>query len=122
VLLAWNASREARRAISDALPILIAAQSVAVVVVDLAEIVSHGEEPGADIAHFLSRHGVIAYVEQLSSSEASVAETIFNFATRDKVDLSVLGAYSHSQTREMLFGGVTRSLLNSVTISTLIAH
>ena len=122
VLLAWNASREARRAISDALPILIAARSVAVVVVDPEKNASHGEEPGADIAHFLSRHGVIAHVERLSSNRMPVADVILGYAARDKSDLIVLGAYSHSQTQEMLFGGVTRSLLKSVTIPTLIAH
>ncbi len=122
VLLAWNASREARRAISDSLAILMTAQSVAVVVVDPERNLSHGEEPGADIAHFLSRHGVVARVEQLSSNQASVADTILDYAARDKSDLIVLGAYSHSQTRERLFGGVTRSLLKSVTIPTLISH
>lgn len=122
VLLAWNASREARRAISDALPILMAARSVTVVVVDPDKTNAHGEEPGADIAHFLSRHGVAAHVEQLRSNGTTVADTILDFAKRDKSDLIVLGAYSHSRTREILFGGVTRSLLQLVAIPTLIAH
>lgn len=122
VLLAWNASRESRRAISDALPLLINARSVAVVIVDPKNNPSHGEEPGADIARFLSRHGVAARVEPMISDGKSVANTIQDFSARDGSDLIVLGAYSHSQTREMIFGGVTRSLLHSVTVPTLIAH
>lgn len=122
VLLAWNASREARRAVSDALPILMAAKSVAVVIVDPEKNASHGEEPGSDIAHFLSRHGVIARVEPLTSNQQSVADTLVDFALRDQSDLIVIGAYSHSHMREMILGGVTRSLLNAVRIPTLIAH
>ncbi|WP_322516225.1 universal stress protein [Rhodopseudomonas palustris] len=122
VLLAWNASREARRAITDSLPILRAAASVAVVVVDAEKNPLHGHEPGAGIAHFLSRHGVKVRVEQLHSKGTPVAEVIRRFAADDQSDLMVLGAYSHSPKRELLFGGVTRSLLSTVTIPTLIAH
>ncbi|MBI5131964.1 MAG: universal stress protein [Rhodopseudomonas palustris] len=122
VLLAWNASREARRAVTDSLPILQAAASVAVVVVDAEKNPAHGAEPGANIAHFLSRHGVTARVEQLQSNGKPVADVISRFAADDRSDLIVLGAYSHSPKRELLFGGVTRSLLSAVTIPTLIAH
>ncbi|MBB1092614.1 universal stress protein [Rhodopseudomonas pseudopalustris] len=122
VLLAWNASREARRAITDSLPILKAADSVAVVVVDAEKNPLHGHEPGADIAHLLSRHGVAVRVEQLQSKGTSVADTIRRFAAEDQSDLIVLGAYGHSRRRELLFGGVTQSLLSTVTVPTLIAH
>lgn len=122
VLLAWNASREARRAITDSMPILVAAASVAVVVVDAEKNPMHGHEPGANIAHFLSRHGVTARVEQLQSRGEPIAEVIRRYAAEDQSDLIVLGAYSHSPKRELLFGGVTRTLLSKVTIPTLIAH
>jgi nucleotide-binding universal stress UspA family protein len=122
VLLAWNASREARRAITDSLPLLRAARSVSVVVVDAEKNELHGQEPGADIAHFLSRHRVPTQVEQLHSKGAPIAKVILNYAAENHSDLIVLGAYSHSPKRELLFGGVTRSLLNPVTIPTLIAH
>ncbi|MCG6206526.1 universal stress protein [Rhodopseudomonas sp. HC1] len=122
VLLAWNGSREARRAITDSLPILKAAESVAVVVIDAGKNPLHGPEPGADIAHLLSRHGVTARVEQLQSKGTPVADVIRRFAADDRSDLIVLGAFSHSPKRELLFGGVTRSLLGVVTIPMLIAH
>lgn len=122
VLLAWNASREARRAVTDSMPILAEAASVAVVVVDAEKNQMHGHEAGANMAHFLSRHGVTARVEQLQSRGAQVADVIRRYAADDKSDLIVLGAYSHSARRELLFGGVTRSLLANVTIPTLISH
>lgn len=120
--IAWNASREARRALTDALPLLKAAQSVSVVVVDPQDNPSHGEEPGADIAQHLCRHGVNARVEQLKSNGLAVADVIRNAAMAANHDLIVLGAYSHSRSRELFFGGVTRSLLKDILVPTLIAH
>lgn len=122
VLFAWNASREARRALTDALPLLKAAQSVSVVVVDPQDNPSHGEEPGADIAQHLCRHGINARVEQLKSNGLAVADVIRNAAMAANHDLIVLGAYSHSRSRELFFGGVTRSLLKDILVPTLIAH
>ena len=122
ILFAWNASREARRAISDSLPLLESAKSVAVVVIDPQKNASHGEQPGADVAHYLSRHGVTVRVETRQSNGAPVAEVLRTFAVEDGSDLIVLGAYSHARTREFIFGGVTRSLLKKVTIPMLLAH
>lgn len=122
VVLAWNASREARRAITDSLPILMAAESVSVIIVDAEKNARHGQEPGSDIAHFLRRHGVAANVERLQSNNVPIAEAILGYAAANDTDLIVLGAYSHSRARELLFGGVTRSLLSSVTVPMLIAH
>jgi nucleotide-binding universal stress UspA family protein len=122
VLFAWNASREARRAITDSLPLLTSAKSVAVVVIDPEKNAAHGEQPGADVAHYLSRHGINVRVEQRHSNGAPVADVIRAFAAEDGSDLIVLGAYSHARTREFIFGGVTRSLLKKVTIPMLLAH
>jgi nucleotide-binding universal stress UspA family protein len=122
ILFAWNASREARRAISDSMPLLRKATSVAVVVIDPQKNAAHGEQPGADVAHYLSRHGVNVRVEQRQSNGAPVAEVLRTFAVEDGSDLIVLGAYSHARTREFIFGGVTRSLLKKVTIPMLLAH
>ena len=122
ILLAWNGSREARRAVNDALPFLIAAQSVAVVIVNSETNSASDEHSGAEIANFLLHHGVEPHVEHLGSRLASIADVILDYAVRNRSDLIVIGACSHSKTRELLFGGVTRSLLRSVTIPTLIAH
>lgn len=122
ILLAWNASKEARRAITDALPLLKAVDSVAVVIVDAHENALHGEEPGADVALHLSRHGVRVRVEQRQSNGLSVADVIRNIAMEKSYDLIVLGAYSHAKSMELIFGGVTRSLLRDLALPTLIAH
>jgi nucleotide-binding universal stress UspA family protein len=122
VLLAWNASREARRAIADALPMLVAAQSVSIVIVDAHKNARHGEEPGADVALYLSRHGAKVAVERMQSAGRAVADVILHYAEHNNTDLIVLGAYSHARSREILLGGVTRSLLANVKVPLLIAH
>jgi nucleotide-binding universal stress UspA family protein len=122
IVFAWNASREARRAISDALPLMKAAQSVTILVIDPKKNASYGEQPGADVAHYLCRHGVIATVEQRLSNGEAIADVIREFAIQDGSDLIVLGAYSHARTREFVFGGVSRSMLRNITVPTLIAH
>lgn len=122
IIIAWNASQEARLAISDALPLLAVARTVHVVIVDSSSGDLHGEEPGADAATFLARHGVNAVVERLESGSSSIAETLCRFAAQVEADLIVIGAYSHSKTREMIFGGVTRSMLKSIRIPLLIAR
>jgi nucleotide-binding universal stress UspA family protein len=122
VVVAWNASRQARRAIADALPFLVGAQSVTVLVVNPQRNPRHGAEPGADIAHYLIRHGAKVAVEQVQSDGEPVAKTILAYAERHKTDLIVVGAYSRARTSEMIFGGVTRSLLRDAAVPLLIAH
>ncbi len=122
VVVAWNASREARRAITDALAILVSALSVTILVVDPQNNSRHGEEPGADVALYLSRHGAKVAVERVLSNGEPVADVILGFAKRNKSDLIVVGAYSHSRTAEMIFGGVTRGLLRDTPVPLLIAH
>ena len=122
ILLAWNASRESRRAITDALPLLCRAKSVSVVVVDAHKNPRHGEEPGADVAHFLSRHGVQVTVAQLESSGRPIAKVLLDHGLSVDADLIVLGAYSHSRAFEVVFGGVTRQLLRSAPFPLFIVH
>ncbi|MBB4301358.1 nucleotide-binding universal stress UspA family protein [Rhodobium orientis] len=122
ILLAWNASRESRRAITDALPLLCRAKTVSIVVVDAHNNPRHGEEPGADVARFLSRHGVQVTVEQLGSRGRPVAKVILDHGLSVDADLIVLGAYSHSRAFEAVFGGVTRHLLRSAPFPLFIVH
>jgi nucleotide-binding universal stress UspA family protein len=122
IVVAWNASREARRAIADALPLLVSALSVTILVVDPHKNSRHGEEPGADVALYLSRHGVKVAVERVQSNGDPVADVILGFAGRHNSDLIVVGAYSHARAAEIIFGGVTRRLLRDVAIPLLIAH
>lgn len=122
VMVAWNASREARRAIADALPLLVGALSVTILVVDPQKNSRHGEEPGADVALYLSRHGAQVVVEQGRSNGEPVADVILGFAKRHNSDLIVVGAYSHARTAEIILGGVTRRLLRDTAVPLLIAH
>lgn len=123
ILVGWNASREARRAVADALPFLAAAESVTLLVVDGNERSNrHGEEPGADIALHLARHSAHIEVEQVSSRGSPVADVILSFAADHGVDLIVIGAYSHARSVEMVFGGVTRTLLKQASIPVLMSR
>ena len=122
IVLAWNASREARRAITDALPLLVEAKSVTILAIDPEKNSRHGEEPGADIAHYLSRHGVNVAVKRASSHGQPVARAILEYARDHDADLVVIGAYSHARTAQMVVGGVTRSLLRDAAVPLLIAH
>jgi nucleotide-binding universal stress UspA family protein len=123
VVVAWNASREARRAISDAMPFLTAAQSVTLLVVDAEKDPGrHGEQPGADAAVFLARHGAKIEVEQVDSNSRPVEEVILSRATALNSDLVIIGAYSRARTVERIFGGVTLSLLNKTTVPLLISR
>ena len=119
VLVAWNATREARRAISDSLDFLVAAKSVRVLVIDPADRHHHGAEPGADIALQLARHGAHVDVEQVNSLGNPVAEVILHYALKRGSDLLVIGAYSHARLKEMLLGGVTRTLLAQMPVPVL---
>jgi nucleotide-binding universal stress UspA family protein len=123
ILVGWNASREARRAVADALPFLVAAASVTLLVVDSNERADrHGEEPGADIALYLARHGAHVEVEQVSSRGSPVADIILSHAADHGVDLIVIGAYSHARSVEMVFGGVTRTLMKQSPIPVLMSR
>ena len=82
----------------------------------------HGEEPGADIALYLARHGAHVEVEQVLSQGARVADIILSYAAEHGVDLIVIGAYSHARPVEMLFGGVTRTLLRQTPIPILLSR
>jgi nucleotide-binding universal stress UspA family protein len=123
ILIGWNASREARRAVADALPFLVAARSVTLLVVDSDERGGrHGEEPGADIALYLARHGANVEVEQVSSQGSPIADIMLSHARDHGVDLIVIGAYSHARSVEMVFGGATRTLLKETTIPVLMSR
>lgn len=122
-LVAWNASKEAARAVADALPILQAADRVTVLAVNPERgITAHGEEPAADIAHHLARHGVTAVAEQMVAPEIGDDEALLNAAAEKDADLLVMGAYGHSRLREMVMGGVTRTILRSMTLPVLLSH
>jgi nucleotide-binding universal stress UspA family protein len=123
VMLCWNASRESARAASEALPILKQATSVTVLIVEpKATATGHGSEPGADVATWLSRHGVIVTVQRDVAADGDVGSLILSRAMDHGSDLIVMGIYGHSRLRELVLGGASRTLLASMTVPVLMAH
>ena len=123
VLVGWDASREAARAVRDAMPLLARAEAVTVLTVDAEQSpFGHGEIPGADIALYLARHGVKAEVERTVSAGIGIGNTLLSRAADFEADLLVMGAYGHSRMREFVLGGASRTLLGSMTVPLLIAH
>lgn len=121
VLVAWNGSREATRAVNDALPILERATTVTVLSID-AEGEPYRRAPGADIALHLARHGIRAEAASTRSVELPVGDVLLSFAADCGADLLVMGAYGHSRLREMLLGGATRHVLRHMTVPVLMSH
>jgi nucleotide-binding universal stress UspA family protein len=121
VLVGWDGSRSAARAIADAMPLLVRAKAVEVLIV-AGEAAKSDEIPGADIAHHLARHGAKVDVNRMVSIEIDVASTILSHAADASADLLVMGGYGHSRLREFVLGGATRGILNSMTIPTLMSH
>ena len=126
VLISWNGSKEASRAVSAALPLLQWAKQVHVAVFDAQlHAAEHGDHPGADILEYLARHGVQARLLLLdggATRRGDIGEALLSQAADLSADLLVMGAYGHSRLRETILGGVMRTVLQSMTIPVLMAH
>jgi nucleotide-binding universal stress UspA family protein len=123
VLVGWDTSREATRAIRDALPLLRAAQSVTILSIDPQQAhEAHGAVPGADMAHHLARHGIDAVAEWAVSNGIDAGNVLLSRAADLSADLLVIGAYGHPRFRELVLGGVTRTILESMTLPVLMSH
>ena len=122
VLIAWDASREATRAVTDALPLLKRAKRVTVMSVNPDKIARHGAEPGADIALFLARHGVKVESSPQHAGKLDVGSFLLSRVADLDADLLVMGAYGHSRIRELVLGGVTQTILAAMTVPVLFSH
>jgi nucleotide-binding universal stress UspA family protein len=123
ILVGWNAKRESIRAVADALPLLVKAEAVEILVVDHERRpAGHGEEPGADIARHLARHGVHVEVRRLSSGGEEVGHLLLSQAAAFGADLVVMGAYGHSYLSEWMFGSVTRTVLREAGLPVLMSR
>jgi nucleotide-binding universal stress UspA family protein len=121
--VAWNASREATRAVTDALPLLQRADKVTVMIVrPRSDTRGHGEIPGADIAGYLARHGVKVDVMSEEGEGIDVGELMLSRVADLGSDLIVMGAYTHSRLRQWILGGATRTMLESMTVPVLLSH
>lgn len=122
ILLGWNGSRESRRAITDSIPFLQQAEQVFIVEVDPEKKIKKEHILGDEFFGYFARHHINVNVEQVASNGQPVADVLLQFVKQQGVDLIIVGAYSRTRTMEVLFGGVTRSLLKSMTVPLLIAN
>ena len=121
-MVAWDGSLPALRALHRALPILRQAQKVTVLVVDPDPHGPEGENPGSDVASWLTRHGCKVTVQQTPSGGHDVGQCILDRATELGADLIVMGAYVHSRARQRILGGTTQILVSQTDHATLLAH
>jgi nucleotide-binding universal stress UspA family protein len=121
VMLCWDGSRAAARAIADAMPLLRRAGRVEVVIV-ANERGKQDEIEGADMGGHLARHGLNVEVKRTALGGIDVADVILSHAADASSDLIVMGGYGHSRLREFVLGGVTRSILRSMTVPVLMSH
>ncbi|MHA1529643.1 MAG: universal stress protein [Alphaproteobacteria bacterium] len=123
ILVAWTPRKEAARAVADAMPFIEAAESVHIAMIDPdTGDDAHGEEPGADLAAALARHGVPVTVDALPSAGQTVAGRMLSHATDCAASLIVMGGYGHWRLRESVFGGATRDMVRHTTVPLLLAH
>lgn len=119
IVMAWRDTREARRALKDALPFMKNAAEVSVIEVGSGAASSNAVR---DVARFLAGHGVTATLQTLEQHDLSVEEVILQHASYMEADLVVSGAYGHGRLRETVFGGVTRGLLRYADVCCLMSH
>jgi nucleotide-binding universal stress UspA family protein len=123
IVVGWNATREAIRAVVDALPLLARSEAVEVLIVDYQrQRARHGQEPGADITRRLAALGAQVEVQRLSSEGKDVGHLLLSQAVAFRADLLVMGAYGHSTLREWIFGGVTRTVLYEAALPVLMSR
>ena len=122
VLVAWDGGREATRALNDAMPILERAHAVTVLAVN-PDVSSEGRrDAGADISLHLARHGVKVTAARTLARETPVGDVILADIADNSIDLLVMGAYGHSRVREWVLGGVTRHILEHMTVPVFMSH
>lgn len=123
VVLAWKPTPEAARAVHDALPLIAPASQVDVLMIDpqVAE-GAHGEQPGADIARHLARHGLQVNIVALPRQGNSDGENLLRHVREVGADLLVMGGYGHSRWREVVLGGATRAVLDGAQGPVLFSH
>src|SRR5262249_14680077 len=119
LMVCWDGSRPAARAVADAMPLLSRAGQVDVVIVAKAK---SDEMPGADVAEHLARHDVNVAVQRVAPGDLKVKDALIDYAADRAADMIVMGGYCHSRMREFILGGVTRGMLGSMTVPTLLSH
>lgn len=119
VLVGWDGSRSAARAMSDAWPLLTRAKNVNVITI------GHGERPERlqkDLSEHLAKHNITAKFDILAGEDIDAGNAILSHAADVQADMLVIGGYGHSRLREWVLGGVTRTVLQTMTVPTLLSH
>jgi len=119
VMVAWSSTREATRALHDAMPLLVRAEEVVVFSVNPED---DNHIAGADICTHLARHGVNATPRHIMAPDMRVGDSILSAVADNGIDLLVMGGYGHSRLRELAFGGATRAILQSMTCPVVMSH
>jgi nucleotide-binding universal stress UspA family protein len=120
-VVCWDGGRAAARAIGDAMPFLQRSKAVDVLIV-ASDRPKSDETPGADVGQHLARHGVKVTVKRIQRADVDVQNAILSYAADAGTDFLVMGGYGHSRLREFILGGVTRSMLQSMTVPVLMSH
>jgi len=121
VMVCWDGSRPATRAIADAMPLLERAGNIEVVIIT-NERGKQDEIEGADMGQHLARHGLRVEVKRITRDNLDVANVLLSHSADSDADFIVLGGYGHSRLREFMLGGVTRTILHSMTVPALMSH
>jgi nucleotide-binding universal stress UspA family protein len=121
VMICWDGSRTATRAVADAIPIIRKSGRVEIVIVT-NERGKEDEIEGADIGQHLARHGLKVDVHRIPGGNIDIADALLSHAADSSADLMVMGGYGHSRLREFVLGGVTRSIFGSMTLPVLLSH
>jgi nucleotide-binding universal stress UspA family protein len=122
-LIAWDASREATRALGDSYDLIDGAEAVAVVTVDAKpKAFGHGDRPGANIAAHLSRRGAKVEVRNIAAGGRPLADALMEEADAQRADLIIMGGYGHARLQEFLFGGATRDALEHARVPILMSR
>lgn len=121
IMVAWENSREATRAVHDAMPLLEKAQKVTIMEIAGTDEIDT-RDPASDIARHLARHGVATETAHAVKGEINVGDQLLSASVDYDADLLVAGAYGHSRLREYALGGVTRHLMGHLTIPMLFSH
>jgi nucleotide-binding universal stress UspA family protein len=121
VMVCWDGSRTAARAVADAIPLIRKSGRVEIVIV-ANERGKQDEIEGADIGQHLARHGFKVDVHRIAGGNIDVGDALLSHAADSGADFMVMGGYGHSRLREFVLGGVTRSIFESMTVPVLISH